>query len=328
MLLSGNPIFSKLDMNKLTAFFRLIRWPNLLIMMLTMYILRYWLLVPLLVKNGVACVTGDFGFFLLSLSVVLLAAGGYIINDVYDVDADLINKPDKVIIDKEIRMKPAENIYLLINAVAIAIGIYISFSINLRSVSISFVLVAGLLYFYSTTYKSQLILGNLLVAFFAALVPFMVVLFELPLLQAKYRSFVEFSSFNFNFLIAWFGFYAFFAFMLNLIREIIKDMEDFEGDSAYGQRTLPVAFGLKTSKIVVLVLIAITEMFLFYCFIKYLNDPISVAYIIPFIVSPLFYAGWLVLKGKAKKDYSKASLYCKITMVSGILYTCLVKFVL
>jgi len=104
----------------------------------------------------------------------------------------------------------------LFNIIAVIIGIYISYKIGIRSVSIVFLLVAGLLYFYSTTYKSQLVLGNLMVAFFAAVVPMMVILFELPLLSAKYKAFIG-SSFNFNFIIGWFGFYSLFAFLVSLI---------------------------------------------------------------------------------------------------------------
>lgn len=284
--------------------------------------------MPLLVSNGISVVISDFIFLLLVLSVVLLAAAGYIINDVYDVNSDLVNKPEKVIVTKYLGVRLAENIYLLLNFLAIGLGIYVSFSIGLRSVSMAFLLVAGLLYFYSTTYKSQLILGNLIVAFFASLVPLMVVLFELPLLKLKYRTFLEYSSFNFNFIIGWFGFYALFAFLISLIREIIKDVEDFEGDTSIGQRTLPIAIGAKYSKVVIIGLLTILLSLAFYCLFKYLNNLISFAYIIPFVIIPLFYIGWIIAIAKSKEDYSRASLACKLVMLTGILYTLIVKFII
>jgi 4-hydroxybenzoate polyprenyltransferase len=290
--------------------------------------MRYLLLLPLLRYDGMDLIMSNCNFILLVVSTVLLAAAGYIINDINDVDADKINKPEKVIVGRFIRIRTAENLHLILNAIAIAIGIYISFSIGIRSVSIAFVLVSGLLYFYSSTYKGQLILGNLMVAFFAAIVPFMVVLFELPLLKIKYKDFEGMGTLNFNYIIAWFGYYALFAFLISLVREIIKDIEDFEGDKAYGERTLPVVLGVRVSKGIVLSLIFLTLGLLLFCVVRYLKDPLSVAYIISCVAAPVAFIGWKILFAHEKKDYSKASLVCKLTMLTGIAYILIVKFVL
>ena len=292
-----------------------------------MYIMRYCLLIPLLETNGVSIQISHLNFFFLTLSIVLLAAAGYIINDINDIEPDKVNKPEKVIVGKYISAKSAEAIYMIINAVAIGLGIYISYSIKIQSVSISFVLVAGLLYFYSGTYKGQLILGNLMVSIFAAFVPILVLLFELPLLKAKYSFFIS-SEFNFNFLIAWFGFYALFAFLTNLIREIIKDIEDFEGDSAFGQNTLPVKFGAQIAKYVVIGLILITTILVIFILIRYLHNLFSTIYSIPFIIAPLLYLFWIAYSAKEKKNYSLASKVCKYIMVAGVIYILLVKFVI
>jgi 4-hydroxybenzoate polyprenyltransferase len=292
-----------------------------------MVVLRFCILIPLLDTYGVNLQMTGFIFFLLVLSTIFLAAAGYSINDVYDVDSDKVNKPEKVIVGRYFTAQFAEYINILFNILAVIIGIYISYKIGIQSVSIVFLLVAGLLYFYSTTYKSQLVLGNLMVAFFAAVVPMMVVLFELPLLTAKYKTFIS-GSFNFNFLIAWFGFYSFFAFLISLIREIIKDMEDFEGDSAYGQKTLPVAFGMGVSKVVVVFLTGITFTFLVYLIIKYLFQLFALLYILPFVLTPLLIIGWLTIMAKEKKDYSTISHLCKMLMLAGILFALLVKYIL
>jgi 4-hydroxybenzoate polyprenyltransferase len=312
---------------KIHFFLKLIRWPNLLIIVLTMYLLRYCLLLPLLVSYGLSSQLSNFIFFLLVLSTLLLAAAGYIINDLYDVDSDKINKPSKVIISNIFSSKFAENLNLVLNAIAIGIGIYISFKIGIRSVSMAFMLVAGLLYFYSSSYKGYLLFGNLIVCFFAALVPIMVLLFELPLLKVHYESFLT-ETFNFNFLIAWFGFYSLFAFLISLLRELIKDMEDFEGDSAYGQKTLPVTIGIKSSKIVSTFIILVTIVLIIYILSKYLYDPISCAYIISFVIMPLVYIGWILWFASEKKSYTIASAVCKMVMLTGILYSLLVRFVL
>lgn len=290
-----------------------------------MIMLRFFLLIPLLEKYSLNVQMSAFLFFLLVISTVLLAAAGYIINDVYDVDADKVNKPERLIVGKYFSSRFAEYLSILLNIIAICIGIYISYQIGIRSVSIVFLLVAGLLYFYSTTYKSQLILGNLMVAFFAAIVPAMVVLFELPLLVAKYKTFIS-GYFNFNFLIGWFGYYSLFAFLVSLIREIVKDMEDFEGDEAYGQRTLPVAFGLKISKAVIVLLTLTTLIFLIYLVTKYLHQLFSLLYILPLIAAPLFFIGGMVMLAKEKKDYSVISLICKYLMLSGLFFSLLARY--
>ena len=308
-------------------FLRLIRWPNLLIIAATMYMLRYFIMLPLLDSYGLNPQMKDLDFFLLILATVLLAAAGYIVNDLYDVNTDKINKPTKIIIGKLIGLRFAENLHLLLNLVAIIIGIYISYSIGIRSVSLAFLVVAGLLYFYSTTYKSQLIVGNLMVSFFAALVPLMVLLFELPLLKTKYRIF-ENSGFNLNFLVIWFVIYASFAFLISFAREIVKDIQDIKGDSANAIRTLPVVYGIKISKFIVLILLAAIVALIFYILIRFIHDPISLTYILPFILTPVIYTGWIVYKASGIKDYEKASLFCKITMLTGMLYSIIVKFVL
>jgi 4-hydroxybenzoate polyprenyltransferase len=166
-----------------------------------------------------------------------------------------------------------------------------------------------------------------MVSFFAALVPLMVLLFELPLLKAKYRIF-ENSGFNLNFLVIWFAIYALFAFLISFAREIVKDIQDIKGDSANAIRTLPVVYGIKISKFIVLIFLAAIVALLFYILIRFIHDPISLTYILPFILTPVIYTGWIVYKASGVKDYEKASLFCKITMLTGMLYSIIVKFVL
>ncbi len=283
--------------------------------------------MPLLESYGLNPQLDGFIFFLLVLATLLLAAAGYVINDLYDVDSDKINKPDKVIISNIFSLKFAENLNLVLNAISIGIGIYISLKIGIRSVSLAFMLVAGLLYFYSSSYKGYLLFGNLLVSFFAAIVPLMVLLFELPLLKLHYKSFVT-ENFNFNFLIAWFGYYSLFAFLISFLREIVKDMEDFEGDASYGQKTLPVAFGIKSSKVISFIIILAIVFLILYVLIKYLSDPISCVYIFSLVLAPLIYVGWIIYSATDKKSYTIASNICKVVMLTGILYSILVKFLL
>jgi 4-hydroxybenzoate polyprenyltransferase len=270
----------------------------------------------------------SFNFFLLVLSTVILTAAGYIINDVNDVDADNINKPDKVIIGNYVSSKAAEYIYVFLNFIAIGLGIYVSYKIEVRFVSLAFMMVAALLYFYSTSYKGQLILGNIVVSAFAAIVPLMVLLFELPLLRKKYNAFeLTSSDISLNPIIRWVAAFSVFAFLISLAREIVKDMEDIEGDSYCEIRTLPVAYGLKVSKISVFSILVIILLLVAYLVIFYLNDPISFFYITSFVILPLIYTTFLTLKAKEKTDYSKISYLCKLIMFTGIMYCVVVRFI-
>ena len=139
-----------------------------------------------------------------------------------------------------------------------------------------------------------------------ALVPFMVIIFELPLLTIKYASFTG-SSFNFNFVIAWIAFYSAFAFISTLLREVLKDMEDFEGDEAYGKKTIPVTWGIKISKYIALSLGFLLLFLEIFILIKYLHDIFSIIYIVPFVISPTIFVIIKIFTSKTKEQYHWAS---------------------
>ncbi len=308
-------------------YLKLVRWPNLLVIIYTMLILRYFLLVPILNTYGVAPVLSDFHFILIVMACVLIAASGYIINDIYDKNIDAINCPELLIIGKYISVRAAENIYLIINILAIAIGVYVSYTINLRSLSLLFPIVAGILYFYSSSYKSVLLFGNIMVALLSAFIPITILLFDLPLLHIKYKPFLDAGNFNFNFVLAWFGFYAIFAFLISLFREIVKDIEDFEGDKSFGKNTLPVKLGVAVSKIVAIIINGITLFLALWIIFKYLHDPISLLYLLSLVVFPLILLILFLVKANKKEDYSRISRLSKLVMLTGISYALIVSVI-
>ena len=302
------------------TYLRLIRWPNLLIIAYCMYVLRYSLFIPMLEAKGVEPVLSGFNFFLIVLACMFTAAAGYIINDIYDRAIDKINKPERLIVGEHISVRSAENLYIIFNLTAIAIGIYVSYSIQLRSLSLLFPIVAGILYFYSTTYKSILLFGNVLVAALSAIIPFTVILFDLPLIHQKYQPFIGISGFNFNPEIITFIAYAVFAFIISFFRELIKDIEDFEGDKAFGKNTMPVVLGTRWSKNTALLLLVILLVTLGYTTLKYLHDPISLTYLIGLVIGPLGYVVVLLIKAQKASDFSHISRITKIIMLLGISY--------
>ena len=322
------------------AFLQLIRWPNLLIIIATQYLMRYAILDTML-KNIYVYVNSetvkvpdmelqlsDFQFLLLVMSTVFLTAAGYVINDYFDTKTDKLNRPDRVVVGKLISRRLTMTIHLVLNGLGVVLGFYLAWSIGMMFLGFVFLLVSGLLWFYSTTYKRQFLIGNILVAFLTGLVPFMVALFEIPLLMDEYSAIMIDFDINLNHILVWIGGFSFFAFITTLIRELVKDMEDFEGDRAYGRRSLPIVLGLNVSKIIVSGLILITLSALFVIVIFFLNDPITFIFMLVALLLPMAFLIFWLWKAKSRKAYHIASILTKVIMLSGLAYAVLAHFII
>ncbi len=319
---------------KIPSVFSLVRFPNLLIIAFTQYSMRYLLMKPLLPSDSFELQFGDFQFALLVFSTMLIAAAGYIINDYFDTRADLINKPTRVVVGVAISRKVAMILHLILNIIGVGIGVYLAFYVGLPSLSLVFMLSTGLLWFYSTNYKKQFLVGNLAVAFLTGLVPLMVVLFEIPLLNREYGEVMIRYDADFNYLFAWVSAFSFFAFITTLIREIIKDAEDFEGDNAYGMKTVPIVLGTFWTRMLVVALIAATLFALILVLLKYIYfsvdpvDYISLVYFSLFLLLPLILLAIQVMVARDKRAYKRASMLIKLVMLFGIGYSVVVFYLI
>ncbi|MBL7110588.1 MAG: geranylgeranylglycerol-phosphate geranylgeranyltransferase [Bacteroidales bacterium] len=316
-------------------FFKLIRYKNLLIIAATQYLMRYCIVWPIIRVNGFELQLDNLHFFLLVLSSMLITAAGYVINDYFDTKTDMLNRPSTVLVGKQISRRTAMFIHIMLNIAGIGLGIYLSVKIGILALGVAYILASGILWFYSTTYKRQFLIGNLIVSIFTGVVPFVVVLFEVPLLNEAYRDILLEYNINFNGLFAWVGGFAFFAFLSNLVREIIKDVEDFEGDLAFGRNTLPVILGIKITKLIIIVLILSNIFAISYVYIKYLfytvngnYDLITMFYLLLFLIVPFFVLAWIIFKADNKDDYHRASNITKIIMLAGITYSIVVYFII
>jgi len=216
------------------SFFNLIRWQNLLIVILTMVLMRYAVIEPLIGKIGVILLKGSgeeapmvlqfswYNFIILVAATVFLTAGGYVINDYFDIKTDLINK-GKVIVGTKIPRRRAMMWHNILNIAGIAGGVYISKKAGYIEMGAIFLIVSGLLYFYSATYKRQFLIGNIIVSILTAMVPLIVIFYEWPALY-KYYSIYAIYPPEIDFLLYWVGGFALFAFITTLTREIIKDI--------------------------------------------------------------------------------------------------------
>ncbi|MBN2349921.1 MAG: geranylgeranylglycerol-phosphate geranylgeranyltransferase [Bacteroidales bacterium] len=282
--------------------------------------MRYAIIRPMLQINGFELQFSSFYFLLLTISTVLIAAAGYVINDYFDRKTDLINHPQSVILGRIIRRRSAIMIHLILNTVAVILGFYISYRIGMVFLGIIFVLIVGILWFYSTTYKRQVFIGNLVVAVLTALVPLMVLLFEYPLLNKAYGSILKLMGANFNYLTAWIFNFSAFAFLTNLSREIVKDIEDYEGDKSFGRETLPLVIGVNTTRGIIVGLESIMLLALLFLFVFYLNDWLTFLYFLTAIAVPIIFTILNILRANDKSSYHRASTWIKITMLTGILY--------
>jgi len=315
---------------KINSILRLVRFPNLLIIAFTQYAMRYLIMEPLLPSSSFELQFGNFQFALLVFSTMLIAAAGYIINDYFDTQADLINKPKRVVVGVTIHRRMALILHAVMNIMGVGIGVYLSFYIKLPTLSMVFLIATGLLWFYSTNYKRQFLVGNLAVALLTGLVPLMVILFEIPLLNREYGELMLRNNASFGYLVAWVGAFSFYAFITTLIREIIKDAEDFEGDSAYGMKTIPIVLGMKWTKVALLVMLTGTLGGLVYLLLKYVVfsvdplDYISLIYFAVFLALPLIALSIQIVLAGDKRAYKRASLLIKWVMLAGILYSLVV----
>ena len=309
-------------------FIKLIRIQNLIIVAVTQYLMRYAIIEPILKVNDFELQLSNFNFFILVLSTVLLTAAGYVINDYFDTKTDTINRPDTVVVGRKIGRRATMAIHVIFNIIGIIGGFYISYKIGLYQLGFIFFLVTGILWYYSTSYKRQFLIGNLIVAILTGLVPLMVILFEMPVLYKEYSDILIENKANLNHVFYWIAGFSFFAFITTLIREIVKDMQDFEGDSAFGRNTLPIILGIFYTKLIVSFLIISTITTLTLVYLKFLiGSDLTLWYLIIGEIIPLIFILFKLFTAKTKKNYSLISNLLKIIMLIGIAYSVVAAYI-
>ena len=304
-------------------FFRLIRPLNLLIIGLTMYGLGWY--YESMFLDVPAYGIRSLPFLLLVVSTVIIAAAGNIINDYFDVKADRINKPNRLIIGKFVKRRVAIVSHWGLNLIAFTMALIISWKLDTFAYLFIHVLTINLLWFYSTNLKRRFLLGNVLIAGLTATVPMLVGLYFYQI--GKLSTIAEFSGncfpFGGNYGLKYILFLstglAIFAFILNLAREIVKDMEDVEGDKKLNAQTLPIVMGYQQSGWAVnaiLLLSLIAMMILWMAF-----DRID-----PFLIAPIIVSACIVVialitvpRAKNRKDYRRINTLIKMAMIAGLL---------
>lgn len=306
-------------MPSMIDFLNLIRWKNLILIALVQLLLKYALFEPF----GIDITLNWFGFALLVVATICIAAAGNIINDIYDTEADRINKPDKIIVGNTISEKTAFNWFIAFNIVGVAIGFYLSNLVGRSGFSIVFVGISILLYLYASSLKQMLLVKNLIIAILIALALIIVALFDLlPAITSENQQ-TQLTIFRIVLD------YALFAFGINLVREIVKDLQDIDGDYKAGLNTLPIAIGKERATNTAFALLVFFTIGVIYYVITYLyKQQIAVGYFLAVVIAPLIYAVIKLFQAETISNYKHVSTVLKLTMLTGMLSLLLYPFIL
>jgi 4-hydroxybenzoate polyprenyltransferase len=297
-------------MKLITAFFKLVRWPNLLFIALTQFLFYYCIYLPVYHQAP------DLPRLLwLILASVCIAAAGYIINDYFDLNIDQINKPEKNVVDRVIHRRSAILWHFLLSFLGI-IATVVAVGLSKWYLILANVIVVALLWFYSTSFKRQLLIGNFVISLLTSW-SVLIIFFAFTETSNAFRTHDEHAVklFRSAFL------YAGFAFVMSLIREAIKDMEDMEGDARYGCTTLPIYAGLRTARIytAVWLVVIISALIVLQLYVLQFGWWEIVCYSTFLVILPLIYILYKIFRATNKKQFSVLSALLKFVMFTGIL---------
>jgi 4-hydroxybenzoate polyprenyltransferase len=306
-------------MEKVKAFVLMLRPANLLMVAVTQLLIRFCVILPVLNLFQLNSSLSNAAYLMVVLATVLIAASGYIINDYFDSSIDAVNKPFKIKVNDYFSKQSIVNIHLLFNVAAIGLSFAAGWIAGNYKLSFIYAVAAGLLWFYSSTYKKMFLVGNLVVSVLTSLVVLLPVMFELPVLVNENVSSANLQAARIILYTS--AAYFVFAFAATLIREIVKDMEDIKGDMTGGANTIPVVLGFSQTKILVavlwLVLMGLVGWYQYsYYQSKQLNNAI---YFLATIQLPSVLGIALLFRFNEPEQFGKISLLLKVIMFLGIL---------
>jgi 4-hydroxybenzoate polyprenyltransferase len=303
-------------MNKGVAFLKLIRWPNLLFIVLTQVLFHYCLLMPIFQNSSTPPAIDGVMLIVIGVTSVLIAAAGYIINDYFDINIDQINKPGRQFIPKYVTRRWAILWHSALSFSGVALSFFAGWKTGVWWIGPANFVCVTLLFVYSSTFKKRFLTGNIIIALLTAwTVAILGLASAYDLYFERGNMAIQTRVLRYTIL------YASFAFIISLIREAIKDMEDLRGDARYGCRTLPVVAGINAAKTYVLVwvvvLMGVLALVQFYA--AQLGWWLTVLYAFFFINIPLGYLFFMFMKARKTGDYHRVSSLAKLVMLTGIL---------
>lgn len=305
-------------MQGLTLFLKLVRWPNLVFIALTQLLFQYCILLPLFEQEEAPLVFDSANLLLLVATSVLIAAGGYIINDYFDINIDRINKPQKQIVGKIMSRRSAIILHSVLSFLGVGLSFYLGWRLRIWWIGPANFLCTLLLFAYSATFKKRFLSGNIIISILTAwsvgilgLASFYDVFYR----SGFYNDLNPSRIFRFTIL------YASFAFIISAIREAIKDMEDIEGDARYGCQTLPIAAGLNAAKTytIVWLVVLIGALAIVQVYALQFSWWLAIIYCTVFIIIPAIKLVQNLVKAQRTEEFHRLSNHTKLLMLMGIL---------
>ena len=293
----------------IVPFLKLIRFKNLLIIAAAQLLLKY----SFLNGSGISLSLSNTYFLMLLIATISIAAAGYIINDVYDVDIDKINKPKSVIINKFITEKSAISFFVFFNALGLVLSSFLAYKIGHLAYGLIYLFMAFSLLQYAQSWKNLLFVKNILVSFLVALSVLLVGIYDIIPTTTPLNAHSQ--SIVFSIVID----YTLFAFLMNLIREIVKDAEDVDGDQKKDVKSIILVYGIKKTKLLLYflnVLLIIAVIYYTLTFFSFSN--ISLIYMFLLVAFPSIVNFVWLIKAKEKRDFKKISKLLKLIMLFGL----------
>lgn len=302
-------------MRLIAAFLKLIRLPNLLFIALTQILFQFCIYRPI---YGEAVPENDLTrFVLIVLASLLIAAAGYIINDYFDINIDEVNKPEKVVVDKIISRRWAIAWHFMLSISGILLTIIALPFFKFPHLVMANIFCVILLWFYSTNYKKTLAIGNIVISLLTAWTILIIFFSKFPLgyVYDKGVLMIDPKFFRLTFL------YASFAFIISLVREAVKDMEDLPGDSRYGCKTMPVVWGMNSTRVYVSVwvIVLLAGLSILEIYVITFRWWWPVLYNLVLVMVPLGYILYLLFNAREPRHYGKISALTKGVMLTGTL---------
>lgn len=313
-------------MRLLKAFIKMVRLPNLIFIALTQVLFYECIIRPILDPQTITPAIGRISLLFLVLSSVFIAAAGYIINDYFDINIDQVNKPRQNVIDSIVSRRWAMLWHMIISGAGVLFSIYVFIRTSLWYIPLASLGCVFLLFVYSLSLKQKLLIGNVLISLLTAWV--IMVLF---LSEARLSAAISPEQLNASHKIIRLGLlYSAFAFIISLIREAIKDMEDIEGDRRYGCQTMPIRWGMNASKVyvalwlvVLIILVIVTQ-----AYVSQFRWWWPNLYSTVLIIFPLGYIFYQLFKASGPRQFHQLSSITKLVMLTGILSIIFFRFYL
>jgi 4-hydroxybenzoate polyprenyltransferase len=280
---------NKIIVMKFISLFSVVRGYNIPIIVIAQYLSAIFILAP---EKRALSILLDFDLFIIVLASSLAIASGYIINNFYDTKKDLINRPNKSMLDRLVSQKTKLNVYFTLNFIVVFLAIFVSWRAFLY-----FSVYIFLIWYYSHRIKKQLFFGNLMSAFLSVLPFFAVFLYYKNLYEVILG-------------------HAVFLFLLLLIRELVKDLENIKGDLANDYRTIPIVYGEEVSKKIITIL-SISTIIPVYILIEVFDVGYMDIYFYTCLIILIFFQLSL-WKSNTKEQYLLLHNVLKFLIVAGV----------